>query len=666
VREDIKEDSQGQGLSVESDKTNQEKLKVTLQALEEEIKVINQKKQVTLKGDLLMKMTDLQRSQTSDELIKTLFEEIRQYREEEIKQWTDVMDANPRPDDRLPAKNRLKKTKRLKEEISRETFMLKSEKGRKKVNRENKLSSLKANLEKAQGNLELGEDLNEGATLLSGFKFEMAHSFMEEAIEDRNEKETYIRNLEFRLTNQNKQMDDLEKDFQRITANKEAQNTDHDNNTLREAAQQAIIRQEENEAIDELLEDISTAEKNKAIALKTIKKYDEEIAKSNTEEASNILKQERERPVILQLNADQEQYERIQTIKELKESLKEPLTVEGFSFPERKSKPEEEKRLEAIEKANLEFAQHYIKEEGILPDLSAQDMQLDALKRLAITEFEEKYTEATVDKILEEIWMSPVDRELYKNLILNTDSDISNRLDVISWVKKMLERTVAFRKERAKERGVGPKDLEQKRAHKERILQDKIEREERNKVAAATRQKKRQGLKEEKKRLAQERKKIAQDEERSAKEEKLAQEKEVLEQKEEVLVQEEILEQEEERTARVKEALAQKEEASEQERERLAQEEGILKVKQPETTEEQEERARATREEAGATLMEQYKIKNQEYIKKRNEEQIKKQQQAQENILAEEEELNQPVNFEKYKLEYNNILLGFCFPVSFL
>jgi hypothetical protein len=128
VREDIKEDSQGQGLSVESDKTNQEKLKVTLQALEEEIKVINQKKQVTLKGDLLMKMTDLQRSQTSDELIKTLFEEIRQYREEEIKQWTDVMDANPRPDDRLPAKNRLKKTKRLKEEISRETFMLKSEK----------------------------------------------------------------------------------------------------------------------------------------------------------------------------------------------------------------------------------------------------------------------------------------------------------------------------------------------------------------------------------------------------------------------------------------------------------------------------------------------------------------------------------------------------------
>jgi hypothetical protein len=52
---------------------------------------------------------------------------------------------------------------------------------------------------------------------------------------------------------------------------------------------------------------------------------------------------------------------------------------------------------------------------------------------LAITEFEEKYTEATVDKILEEIWMSPVDKELYKNLILNTDSDISNRAKLSSF-----------------------------------------------------------------------------------------------------------------------------------------------------------------------------------------------------------------------------------------
>ncbi|CAC9432907.1 hypothetical protein, partial [uncultured Gammaproteobacteria bacterium] len=254
VREDIKEDSQGQGLSAESDKTNQEKLKLTLQALEEEIKVINQKKQVMLKGNLLMKMIDLQRSQTNDELTKILFKEIRQYREEEVKQWTDVMDANPRPDDRLSAKNRLKKAKRLKKEISRETLILQSEKGQKKANRERKLSSLKADLEKAQNSSELGEGLNEGATLLSDFKFDMARSFMEEAIEDRNKKEIYIRNLESRLTNQNKQMDDLEQKLQSITANKEAQNTDHDNNTLREIAQQAIMRQEENEAIDELLE----------------------------------------------------------------------------------------------------------------------------------------------------------------------------------------------------------------------------------------------------------------------------------------------------------------------------------------------------------------------------------------------------------------------------
>jgi hypothetical protein len=55
------------------------------------------------------------------------------------------------------------------------------------------------------------------------------------------------------------------------------------------------------------------------------------------------------------------------------------------------------------------------------------------------------------------------------------------------------------------------------------------------------------------------------------------------------------------------------------------------------------------------------KVKRSIHHHKRNEEQIKKQQQAQENILAEEEELNQPVNFEKYKLEYNNIKVCWVF-----
>ncbi len=624
VREDIKkEEKQTQGLSAESDKTNKEKLKETLHALEKEMEAIEQKRQALMKENLLIQMMDAQRTHVNDELIKILFEETKKYREEEVKKWTDKKNALSKVYLRAPTKGRSNKVKKLERDILHEENMLRRLKGRS----QRMLNNLKDMLKKEQRKLASKEDMELGIKFISDLIDTATRGVRKLAIEEIEEKTNQIKNKESVLTKQNKKMDDLEKDFQSITANKEAQNTDHDNNTLREVAQQAIMRQEENEAIDELLEDISTAEKNKAIALKTIKKYDEEIAKSNTEEASNILKQERERPVILQLNADQEQYERIQTIKELKESLKEPLTVEGFSFPERKSKPEEEKRLEAIEKANSEFAQHYIKKEGILPDLSAQDMQLDALKRLAITEFEEKYTEAAVDKILEEIWISSASKELYKDQILNTDSDISNRLDVISWVKKLLERTVAFRQERAEERGVGPRDLERKKILKERILQDKIEREEHNKAAAA-RQQMRQAFKEEKKRLAQEGKKIAQDEERLAKEERLAQEKE---------------------------ALAQKEEASVQERERLAQEERILKVKQLETTEEQEERARATREDVGATLMEQYKIKDQEYIKKRNEGWIEKQQQAQENILAEEEELNQPVNFEKYKLEYNNI-----------
>jgi hypothetical protein len=362
VREDIKkEEKQTQGLSAESDKTNKEKLKETLHALEKEMEAIEQKRQALMKENLLIQMMDAQRTHVNDELIKILFEETKKYREEEVKKWTDKKNALSKVYPRAPTKGRSNKVKKLERDILHEENMLRRLKGRS----QRMLNNLKDMLKKEQRKLASKEDMELGIKFISDLIDTATRGVRKLAIEEIEEKTNQIKNKESVLTKQNKKMDDLEKDFQSITANKEAQNTDHDNNTLREVAQQAIMRQEENEAIDELLEDISTAEKNKAIALKTIKKYDEEIAKSNTEEASNILKQERERPVILQLNADQEQYERIQTIKELKESLKEPLTVEGFSFPERKSKPEEEKRLEAIEKANSEFAQHYIKKEGI-------------------------------------------------------------------------------------------------------------------------------------------------------------------------------------------------------------------------------------------------------------------------------------------------------------
>jgi hypothetical protein len=49
VREDVKkEEKQTQGLSAESDKTNKEKLKATLHALEKEMEVIEQKRQAFL------------------------------------------------------------------------------------------------------------------------------------------------------------------------------------------------------------------------------------------------------------------------------------------------------------------------------------------------------------------------------------------------------------------------------------------------------------------------------------------------------------------------------------------------------------------------------------------------------------------------------------------
>jgi hypothetical protein len=48
-----------------------------LHALEEEIEAIRQKKRALLKDNLLTKMIGLQRTQTGDELTKSLFEEIK-------------------------------------------------------------------------------------------------------------------------------------------------------------------------------------------------------------------------------------------------------------------------------------------------------------------------------------------------------------------------------------------------------------------------------------------------------------------------------------------------------------------------------------------------------------------------------------------------------------
>jgi t-SNARE complex subunit (syntaxin) len=94
MREDIKkEERQEQGLLAESDKKNKEKLKTTLHALEEEIEAIRQKKRALLKDNLLTKMIGLQRTQTGDELTKSLFEEIKKYREEEVEKWMDKVDS---------------------------------------------------------------------------------------------------------------------------------------------------------------------------------------------------------------------------------------------------------------------------------------------------------------------------------------------------------------------------------------------------------------------------------------------------------------------------------------------------------------------------------------------------------------------------------------------
>jgi hypothetical protein len=82
-------------------------------------------------------------------------------------------------------------------------------------------------------------------------------------------------------------------------------------------AQKISIRQEGNEAIDDLLKEISKVDKRKEAVLKLIDIYNERIEKSGEGKDPEIFKQKKEDLVILQLNTDQEQHERIQACNTL-------------------------------------------------------------------------------------------------------------------------------------------------------------------------------------------------------------------------------------------------------------------------------------------------------------------------------------------------------------
>jgi methionine synthase II (cobalamin-independent) len=77
-------------------------------------------------------------------------------------------------------------------------------------------------------------------------------------------------------------------------------------------AQKISIRHEGNEAIDDLLKEISKVDKRKEVVLKLIDIYNEKIEEPGEGKDPEVFKQKKEELVILQLNTDQEQHERIQ------------------------------------------------------------------------------------------------------------------------------------------------------------------------------------------------------------------------------------------------------------------------------------------------------------------------------------------------------------------
>jgi hypothetical protein len=73
--------------------------------------------------------------------------------------------------------------------------------------------------------------------------------------------------------------------------------------------------------------------------------------------------------------------------------------------------------FEEIVQANEKFAEHYIQIEGIIPNLRAEGMPLDALRRLAIERFKEDYTEKAIDELFAKAWIRPQDKELFFSVV---------------------------------------------------------------------------------------------------------------------------------------------------------------------------------------------------------------------------------------------------------
>jgi hypothetical protein len=175
----------------------------------------------------------------------------------------------------------------------------------------------------------------------------------------------------------------LEKDFQEIRGNK-AQDTE---DTLSKKAQKAIITQGAIAGMNNLTQSIASAKVSREKILKFIAVSDEKIKSLEEGPKLEETKKTRKMMIVRQLNADQEQRERIKELRNIREYLENHTTTK-LSDNEALNKD-----FDQILQDSADFTKTYIKSKEIVPNL--RDKGTEALGRLVAEDFETN----TIEKI---------------------------------------------------------------------------------------------------------------------------------------------------------------------------------------------------------------------------------------------------------------------------
>jgi hypothetical protein len=284
----------------------------------------------------------------------------------------------------------------------------------------------------------------------------------------------------------------LEKDFQEIRGNK-AQDTE---DTLSKKAQKAIITQGAIAGMNNLTQSIASAKVSREKILKFIAVSDEKIKSLEEGPKLEETKKTRKMMIVRQLNADQEQRERIKELRNIREYLENHTTTK-LSDNEALNKD-----FDQILQDSADFTKTYIKSKEIVPNL--RDKGTEALGRLVAEDFETNTIEK-INILFDQALLNATAQDWYKKMLLNKTLPIYKRLEIFSDLEEEAAKASLNREKRAKRRngiGLTINELRVKKEQEEVLKQQ--ERETRRIVKDA----KKQEQEEARNRIVEENKKI--------------------------------------------------------------------------------------------------------------------------------------------------------------